>query len=597
MKIKWIFSFRNITTIILSVLLVFVSLSGILACVNYFSSQKPRNFQVSAWDGNGSYDSPYQIKTAEDLNTLSKNVADGEEYYQKYFKLMNDLDYEGQSFIPIGAKLNQGAYVGNEPFCGFFDGDYHTISNIKINITSATTSPELGLFSSISMVGTGNILDKKNEQIDLSVKNLKIKKFQITLSNTVQYGAFIGAVVGDACSFSTTGSTDQDQRYARVKIENCIVEDFSVSSSVAVNVGGFVGLNQTLYGTNYANYAPLVIKHCLIKNFNISGQSSNSIISVLGPAYGNVARSDVGFDKFAYVYDISFCITDNNSYPTVLGFAEYLDYEFGREIGRDVILEQPARYNGDTAGLYENEKIERIYNDLEEATDDFYMYGYAGDVLSYYSDQCRWYRSYGDGWPYLKRFLTEVTFKTNSPELGTISQKFDGMYSDTPGLEEATAVVPKDEIADINDVSLRIFNVTFTATANPGYEFIKWEQVDNEYVAIFEMNSTTITFEKADFTDFNQDVSYSVSKGTQVYVNFTTTLLKNGAYTSCTFTFVEKDKTANTIVTYNIASNTKFISKFKMNNTEYSNSMNFNISDETTFTVICATKTYDSLFQ
>ena len=79
---------------------------------------------------------PYQIKTAADLVKLSDDVNSGTSYRNKYFKLMDDIDFSYTSdwnditstennFTPIG--------FGQNDFQGTFDGNDNTISGIRIN--------------------------------------------------------------------------------------------------------------------------------------------------------------------------------------------------------------------------------------------------------------------------------------------------------------------------------------------------------------------------------------------------------------------------------------------------------------------------------
>ena len=56
--------------------------------------------------GAGTAESPYLIKTIDDLNKLSADVNRGIDYHGIYFKLESDLDYSGvtggSNFTPIG---------------------------------------------------------------------------------------------------------------------------------------------------------------------------------------------------------------------------------------------------------------------------------------------------------------------------------------------------------------------------------------------------------------------------------------------------------------------------------------------------------------
>ena len=71
---------------------------------------------------------PFLIENIEDLNNLAADVNSGTDYSDKYFKLMANLNYSGETFTPIG----KGEELGTDdlPFKGIFDGNEKTISNI-----------------------------------------------------------------------------------------------------------------------------------------------------------------------------------------------------------------------------------------------------------------------------------------------------------------------------------------------------------------------------------------------------------------------------------------------------------------------------------
>jgi hypothetical protein len=82
--------------------------------------------------GAGTPQEPYLINTPEQLNAIGANTAD----YDKYFKLMADLDmsgYDGEegrpSFNSIGY---HNSFSDRAYFSGGFDGNFKTISNLTI---------------------------------------------------------------------------------------------------------------------------------------------------------------------------------------------------------------------------------------------------------------------------------------------------------------------------------------------------------------------------------------------------------------------------------------------------------------------------------
>ena len=84
----------------------------------------------NAWEGSGTEDSPYLIKTENDLNKLAAYVAESRVNFEgTYFKLANDIELS-DSWKGIGAYDAQGGGkgAGMLPFSGTLDGDGHRIT-------------------------------------------------------------------------------------------------------------------------------------------------------------------------------------------------------------------------------------------------------------------------------------------------------------------------------------------------------------------------------------------------------------------------------------------------------------------------------------
>ena len=162
---------------------------------------------LSDWTGSGTEEDPYLIKFPFQLDSLAKRVNRGDSYENTYFKLAADLDYsdvaltDGNNYTPIASNTKND----DLRFKGHFDGDYHTISGIKISRESAY----LGLFGVFE--GT--------------LKNLTIENSSIAaLGSKGSIGALIGVNYGT--------------------VENCHVKaDVTVSSVNGNNVGGIIGMN------------------------------------------------------------------------------------------------------------------------------------------------------------------------------------------------------------------------------------------------------------------------------------------------------------------------------------------------------------------
>ncbi|MCC8029703.1 MAG: hypothetical protein LIO75_07925 [Lachnospiraceae bacterium] len=81
--------------------------------------------------GTGTEEDPYLIATGAQLAYLSVQVREGTTYEDCYFQLSADIDLNDTEFMPIGGKKSDDTIM---PFKGNFDGNGHTISNLKITV-------------------------------------------------------------------------------------------------------------------------------------------------------------------------------------------------------------------------------------------------------------------------------------------------------------------------------------------------------------------------------------------------------------------------------------------------------------------------------
>ena len=215
----------------------------------------------------GTAESPYLIKTIDDLNTLSADVNRGIDYHGMYFKLESDLDYSGETvdggsnFAPIGWAINS-SNVPND-FQGNFDGGDHTISGVKVE---DNTHDFCGLFGRV-----------KNG----TIKNLKVTNSSFS-SSCSDNG--VGGIVGAAYNSTvenchTTG--DVTSNYAAGGIAGIILDDAKIiacTSAAAVSgeyVGGILG---------YYNPAGGSMQYCFYYGSSVTKSGSG-----YGALYGNTA--------------------------------------------------------------------------------------------------------------------------------------------------------------------------------------------------------------------------------------------------------------------------------------------------------------------
>ena len=166
--------------------------------------------------GNGSKSNPYLISTDYDLAMLSKNVNNGNNYYNKCFKMTQDIDLKAQLLCgnAYGSNINKLPYcetteylwepIGKDGkyFNGTFDGDGHTISNLCVN----STEQYQGLFGVTQ---------------NATIKNVNISSFFVSGSKYV--GAIVGCTMGNDV------------------IENCNTLKSLASVACVVSTAGYTG--------------------------------------------------------------------------------------------------------------------------------------------------------------------------------------------------------------------------------------------------------------------------------------------------------------------------------------------------------------------
>ena len=149
--------------------------------------------KTNVWDGSiaesfaggdGSEADPFLIQTAAQLAFLAQEVNAGKDYTGKYISLACDLDLNDIEWTPIGN--------GTHSFDGIFNGNDHTISNLKITdgakFVGDLSSAEMDQYAA-GLFGTA---------WDAVIQNVKIDHANVVVQNVV-VGQFItvGILVGD----------------------------------------------------------------------------------------------------------------------------------------------------------------------------------------------------------------------------------------------------------------------------------------------------------------------------------------------------------------------------------------------------------------
>lgn len=244
-------------------------------------------------EGDGTASSPFLITNVNELNQVN-------EYRSAHFKQMNDIDLSGVSgWTRIGSITS--------PFSGTFDGNGHTISNLKLSSGAWT-----GFFGTVD---------------GATIKNIFLKNVTVTVTGE-NGGGLIGYILNGT-------------------VKNCAVTG-SITGGTNNNIGGLIGLvsggtgvtisdcyidmeacgNRSIAGVVGAVTSPVSVDRCVV---------SGKIVSP------DRAAAAVGITKAASCsYNSIVALNLDIEYP---GTGAMTD--FNRIVGN---VSTPAVYNNNLAG-------------------------------------------------------------------------------------------------------------------------------------------------------------------------------------------------------------------------------------------------------
>ena len=144
----------------------------LIATVGTYQKIIPLLAMPSVFDGLGTESDPFQIKTPEDMLMLAEITNnEGFSYNGRYFKVMNDIDFDTLTYVPVG--------TGSASFNGNFNGNGMKFKNVN-NVYESTSDTYLGLFGTF---------DTDAELYDLTLESGTITGYRYI-------GGFAGNVYG-----------------------------------------------------------------------------------------------------------------------------------------------------------------------------------------------------------------------------------------------------------------------------------------------------------------------------------------------------------------------------------------------------------------
>lgn len=258
--------------------------------------------------GSGTESDPWLISSEADLQLLANTINNGDaakfdanctdtgggipgNYHDYYFKQTTDLDLSDiVNWDPIG-------YSGSCYFAGHYDGDGHTISNVKsTGKNDADGFATAGIFGWVS----GG-----------SVKNLTVKNANFVATGQDNY-SFVGGVAAVAFAASIENCTVKNSALEskRDNNNNCAggVAGYSTGTtfkncaSISNNIqsmaygGGFVGENDDDYGVGDSKYTD-----CYAVNCSVAAKTEETRGTSFAGGFIGMIVSDIALTN-CYVY-------------------------------------------------------------------------------------------------------------------------------------------------------------------------------------------------------------------------------------------------------------------------------------------------------
>lgn len=242
-----------------------------------------REPDVAFAGGNGSVENPYQIATAEQLDAVRNNL-------NANYKLVADIDLSSyEAWKPIG-KNSENAFAGT------FDGDNHTISNLKI--TSKSINDEYKKDRSINCGLFGTTKDEA-----ASFKNIKIKNVDININDLssegfkLYCGSLAGWHYGETDNISVSGIMNIANYSTHATLGGLIGYGHTATNATnnitiqiknlpSASVGGILGIGQQ-YSSGKLS---IPINNC-INNGDISVEADSYAIGGISPSAKIISRS------------------------------------------------------------------------------------------------------------------------------------------------------------------------------------------------------------------------------------------------------------------------------------------------------------------
>jgi len=252
----------------------------------------PLTVTPAAFDGSGTAEDPFQIKTKADVMLLGElTTTNKQNFVNVYFKQLNDIDMENdESFLGISSAYNLAHTVN---FGGIYDGAGHTLKNLSVKAMAWDGDP-----TSDTWVGT---LDSDKNKVGAGFVGI-LGTTGVVKNLTIDAGSKIDSYTyGGAFAGFNYGKIVNCRNYATVTAYGQIgggIAGFCSNQSLVdscLNAGPITGGYQTYGGIAGMTYG--TIKNCMnvatvqakvLSTENTTTSRLNAVGGIVGRALGGV---------------------------------------------------------------------------------------------------------------------------------------------------------------------------------------------------------------------------------------------------------------------------------------------------------------------
>ena len=314
-----------------------------------------RDKEGGVLEGEGTKEAPYIIGSVEDLAFFSEDVAKGNNYENKYVKLISSLDFDNAisyanqgclvsgeySFNDNCQKITEFGSIGNEsnPFKGIFEGEGHVIKNIPY------TDLNVGLFGNVNKASISNVILEGNYEINNASKNIIVGSVvdvatDSVISNCYNKSNYIVNNNGkDVTLGGIVGINKGTKLYKNYNYGKIIVND-----SASNYVGGIIGKNVSKSeSSNNYNYGML----------GVTASKDNYVGGIVGTSeYSTTSISSTNSDNYAIAGANAKNVTITGSMNYVGGISGYAVGTMSGAVLENSIVTSSGSNVGGITGFY-----------------------------------------------------------------------------------------------------------------------------------------------------------------------------------------------------------------------------------------------------